>query len=241
MPYRVSRSRLARGRRAIRRYGAARKIQRAFRRRRYRRRVPIGMPAKQKVRLKYVETITLNPGVAGVANHYFSCNGMYDPNITGVGHAPLYFSQYMSNYDHYQVIGSAMKVTQMPTSGSDKTPAVWGIMMDNNTTFSYTDAAQIIESNQGKNRWRLGSASTHASLNNNGTNPRCYAKFSAKKQLGDLSDKHEGSVTSNPTDQYFYSIWCANPGVGTDPETMAFMVEISYIAILKEPKYVAQS
>lgn len=204
-------------------------------------RLPTGMPAKKLVKLKYVDNIELNPGAGAPVTHYFSANGMFDPNITGVGHQPLYFDQWMSNYEHYQVIGSSIRITQMPTSGTEKTPALWGCILDNNTTFSYTTVEQVVEANQGKGKFRMGSASALTGYNHKGQNPRMIRKFSAKKFLGDLSDKHEGSATSNPTDQGFFGIWCGSPANTSAPQPLQFMVEISYIALLKEAKFVAQS
>lgn len=203
-----------------------------------RRRIPTGMPNKKLVKLKYVSTATLNPSSTVPDYKYFSCNGMYAPEIFG-GHQPLYLDQWLANYDHYIVIGSSIRVTQMPTTNVEGTPALWGIILDDETTFSYTSAAQIIESNQGRVFRQCTNALT--GTNTYGSNPRLIRKFSAKKMLGDLSDKHEGSATSNPTDQMYYGLWCASPSGSSDPGQMEFMVEISYIALLKEPKFIAQS
>lgn len=230
MPYRIRHKRKT-----------ANKIRKALIRfnRRRRRRIPQGMPTKKLVKLKYATTVSLNASASTPNYKYFSCNGMYAPEIVG-GHSPLFYNQWMSNYDHYQVIGSSMRVTQVPTGASNSNPALWGIILDDETTFSYTNAAQIVESNQGRNFRQCQNGSS--GLNTNGRNPRLIKKFSAKKHLGDLSDKHEGSATSNPTDQMFYGLWVASPDTGaTDPNNMTFMVEISYIAILKEPKFIAQS
>lgn len=230
--------------RARQRANAARRRarERALARKAARKLIPVGMPASQVVKLKYVATFTLNPTASGPDYKYFSANGMRYPEVSElIGHAPLYFEQFMANYDHYQVLGSSIRVTQLPFTSDSKNPAVWGIIKDDETTFSYTNAAQVIESNQGKGKYRLGSASVNTSTNTNGRQPKMICKFSAKKELGDLSDKHEGGANANPIDQMYFGIWAASVGGATDPDTLSFMAEISYIAKLKEPKFIAQS
>lgn len=235
-------------RRAIRRQGMAKKIQRFFRnRRKYRRykKIPIGMPAKKLVKLKYVDEVQLNPLTSGIQAYYFSANGMYDPNITGVGRQPRYFDETMIGYDHYQVIGSKIKVTQVPfhnaeSAVSSDRPCVWGVTLQDTATLQNIDALSMIESNRNKGQWRMGS-SILTGLHTKGRTPVVYRGFSAKKFLGDLSDKHEGSKTSNPSDQAFFGVWAGAPLSGVDPGTVAFIVEIVYTAILKEPTYVPRS
>ena len=53
--------------------------------------------------LRYVENFTLNPGMLGATVNVFSMNGLFDPNITGIGHQPMYFDNYMGIYGRYRV------------------------------------------------------------------------------------------------------------------------------------------
>ena len=69
------------------------------------------IPKQLYNRLKYAETINVPIGVGGTGNYLYSCNGMYDPNITGTGHQPMYFDQFTAMYDHYTVLKSMMKAT----------------------------------------------------------------------------------------------------------------------------------
>ena len=102
------------------------------------RRLPaIGMSSKKKVRLRYVTEITLNASGVGLSAHYFSANGMFDPDVTGTGHQPLYYDQWMVNYEHYQVLGSKIKVTALPSQNAGSTPGVFGVVLDNNTSIQH--------------------------------------------------------------------------------------------------------
>lgn len=204
--------------------------------------IPYGMPKTNIVKLKYVDNISINPAAVGLTSHYFSANGMYDPDITGIGHQPLFFDQFMASYDHYRVIGSSIKVTQTPVAGTGSdTPCLWGVIVDDNTFITYADAASLIESNQSGGKFSMGSRGL-SGINSEGKNPTITQNVSVKKYFGgDLTSVHEGDKTANPADQVYYGIWAGSADNITDPTTIYLMVEISYIAILKEPHFVAQS
>jgi len=54
----------------------------------------------------YVEQTTIAL-TGGVFNYCFwSCNGLWDPNVTGTGTQPLYFDQLSAIYNHYTVVSS---------------------------------------------------------------------------------------------------------------------------------------
>ena len=225
---------------------AVKALQRRFRRRR--RRVkklpPVGMPAKKLVRLRYCDEIRLDPVAGGIATYNFSANGMYDPDITAVlGHQPLYFDQYMANYDHFTVIGSKIKVTAVPTGNgmsSQQVPLAFGVNLSDDTTFQYTSLAQIIESNQNKGMWRSAN-NVLTGANTKGKAPLITRKFSAKKFFQNaLADSNKGTVATNPSDQAYYQIWACSVD-SNDPSPTVFMVELEYIALLTEPKFIARS
>lgn len=204
-------------------------------------RIPYGMPPTNMIKLKFATSVNLNPAAGIMTSHYFSANGMQDPDISGFGHQPLFFDQYMASYDQYRVVGSSIKVTQLPeaTSGS-VTPVLWGVILDDNTSLTYTTASALIESNQSKGVFRIGSQVSTAA-HEAGKEPSLVCNFSAKKHFGDLNSTHDGTKSTNPTDQAYYGLWCTGVGGVGDPPTMTFMVEISYVAIIKEPHFVAQS
>lgn len=69
------------------------------------------MPERCLARHKYKEVISLSQSYAASdmdtnARALFRCNGMYDPNETGVGHQPRFFDEMSGFYDRYRVIGS---------------------------------------------------------------------------------------------------------------------------------------
>mgnify|MGYP000664889043 CR=1 FL=1 len=63
---------------------------------------------------------SVNPGLGGLANSVvFSANGLYDPDLTGVGHQALGFDQYMAMYDHYTVVGAKIKAWYQNTDSNN--------------------------------------------------------------------------------------------------------------------------
>lgn len=65
-----------------------------------------GFPPKLRATLVYNESVAISITAALQTSYVFACNGLYDPNISGTGHQPLYFDQMMAIYDHYCVINS---------------------------------------------------------------------------------------------------------------------------------------
>ena len=211
---------------------------------RYKKLPPLGMPKKQLVRLKYADEIRLDPVAGGLATYNFSANGMYDPDVTALlNHQPLFFDEKMSAYNHFHVLGSKIKVTCIPTGNgqsSNQVPGAFGVNISDNTVFPYTSFAQIVESNQNKGKYRSYSNSM-SGANTAGRAPSIIQKFSAKKMFANpLADTLKGSVATNPTEQAYFQIWSASVD-SNDPSPTAFLVEVEYIALLTEPKFVAQS
>lgn len=211
----------------------------ARRRRRPRRSLPLaGYPKRKMVRLRYVDEITMDAGAAGIQKHTFSANGMYDTDITGVGHQPHGFDQMMLAYDHYTVLGAKCTVTFIPAVTTPVVPGYFGVFVDDDSTLNYGGAKDLLESAQGKGKIVL------AGNTNDGNHKRVTRYFSAKKFFGKKymvgAEGYRGSTSANPTEGAFFQIWHAAIG-GTDPGAVTMLVEIEFIAMLTEPKYLAQS
>lgn len=194
-------------------------------------------PSKKLVRLKYTENITINPGAAGaIAYHQFSCNGMYDPNRTGVGHQPIGFDQWMSWYDHYHVIGS--KITVYTRSVDTTTDTIVGIYKSDTNSFSPTTAEHACE--------LPGAVYKHLPRTGTGdaTSIKVRSKYSPRKDQSSskvLSDDQlRGDANNDPTEQHYFTIFAAAP-YSADPTTISVWVHIEYLAVFTEPKAPVQS
>lgn len=200
-----------------------------------RRKMTFGMPQSQTVKLRYVDNFTVDPGAGVVGAHFMSANGIYDPNITGTGHQPMYFDQYAAIYQHYVVLGAKITAWASTTSTSNAVPRVWGIYLDDNAgALTSKVASELMELPTTKYSFVNQGAAY-------GTFPvkKLVHTFSARKFFGfkDVKDnKGEfGSVvSSNPIDQAYFAIWAAAQNESDDPAAVQFMVEIDYIVQFSE-------
>lgn len=184
---------------------------------------------KTRVTHKYVEYLQLNPGAVGSpATYVFSANGMFDPNITGVGHQPRGFDQLRVLFDHYHVTKSTCKVTFM-SGASQSISLICGIQLKDDDT-PVSDLLQDME-----NR-------------NVCYGPLPYTSSSLTKQLTfnsksffDIKDRQlYGNGASNPADQAYFIVF-AQPTYSVDSGALDVMVEIVYEATWSEPNDVSAS
>lgn len=192
-------------------------------------------PKTRRFKLRYVENIVMNPGIGSMAVQNFSANGMFDPYITGVGHQPLGFDQYMSMYDHYVVTKSKCTVY---TENSDNQPVVLGVYLNDDTALIPGNVNIMNE--QPNTKWRYLTAFSGSS-----TAGTVTKYFNASKDLGRksvLSDPQlKGSAIANPTEQMFYSIYLGAYDLTIDHNAQELQVVLEYEGYFIEPKDLAQS
>ncbi len=187
-------------------------------------------------KLRYSDSVILNAPTAAAVNHFFSANGMFDPDITGIGHQPLGFDQYMLMYDHYKVIGSKITITPLGNPGTDTADnqQIITLSLDDDITAN-TNIHNMIE--QGLVSWRL--------LNPGGSSaPRSLTKgFSQKRYFSNrkAAETMVGSVSANPSEQAFFNIGTAALNGSGDPVSIAVLVVIDYIVSFTERKTLASS
>lgn len=197
---------------------------------------PLGY--KQAVKLRYVETITVDPATGVVSDTVFSANGLYDPNVSGTGHQPYGFDQLMAMYNHYTVVGS--KATLRAINNQSLLPAYFALLLRDSATSltgSYTDVLMEQPGNRMKLTAPLGSQG-----------PSIIRKtFSAKrffsKNRGAIVEDSNlrGDVANNPLEQAFYHAIVA-PNLTTDNlGTQSYQMVIDFYAVFTEPKILPQS
>lgn len=181
--------------------------------------------------LRYTEQRVVS-AVSGFAAYQYTANGMYDPNITGVGHQPLYYDQLTLIYNHYTVLRSRFKITPgVPTDRPSSCSAV--IYIDDDTTVhSNIDTAA-----------EMPSATKIVTWNPPASNiPTLYKAWSAVDTFGPnpmANDNLQGSTSANPTEQSYFTFVFFQSGT----ETFGFtaVVEIEYDVVWDELKTIASS
>ena len=194
---------------------------------------------KTVAKLRYVDTISINPGSAAIASHVFRANSIFDPDSTGTGHQPLMRDEYALLYDNYRVISSKIKVT-LVTSGvaGNVVPCLFGVYRDKDTTLSYTLGTSIIEDMRNKGGWNLGGAAAFVA-----ERLKTSTSFNAKSFLSVEGASHATSQAANPAagqDSAFFQVWASSVS-GNDPGSIEFLVQIDYVVEFSDPLVVTPS
>ncbi len=187
-------------------------------------------------KLRYVTNIIINPGAASdLAEHLFSANGCFDPDVTGTGHQPLGFDQHMLFYDHYKVKSSKLTASILPSTFSE-VGYVAGIYLDDNNTAS-TDSNNLIE--QGLTSYKVMTAGT-------GVQAHVIKKsfnalnFFSKNQVN--TNSMIGTESANPSDQAYFKVFLQSINTGSvDVGATKLLIVIDYIVDFFERKTLASS
>lgn len=195
------------------------------------------VPQKMVTKLRYADTFDLNPSAVSqaVASHIFSANGLYDPNITGVGHQCRGFDQLMTLYDHYVVLGAKATFT-FDNSGNEDSMYCGIALRDSSTSIGTLNSCR--ESGSVRQTITPGTGSRPTVISYK-LNP---SKFLGRSRA--MSDPElKGSDSANPTEQCYFHAFCAKTDQvsGLDPIAVHCGVVIDYIVALIEPKQPAQS
>lgn len=178
-------------------------------------------------KLKYAEYVTVS-SVSGESHYVFSCNGMFDPNASGVGHQPMGFDQMMAIYDHYTVLNSSIKVT---------------VLTENQRAIT----TSIHVSDSGLDIGKTRSIETTGSRNSVSLHPFGEIKsvmqwFNAKDFFGANVENNflmRGSAAANPQEQAFFVIKLFDPSLTS--ESISVLVEMEFTSSWSEVKDLPES
>lgn len=104
---------------------------------------PTGIPDRMKMRLRYVQNVSIAPLAAHFQDYIFRGNSAFDPDFTGVGHQPYYFDQYSALYNKYRVYGSSIRVDVVNQSGVMATSVIVVPHSENTGLTSISQAAEL--------------------------------------------------------------------------------------------------
>ncbi len=187
---------------------------------------------KVYVTLRYHDFIILNPSAGLPDSHIFSANGLFDPNITGIGHQPRGFDQIMQLYINYTVLSSS--ITVRFAGGTLNADEIVGINLRDSDVIA-TSANDYIEGRHNTNQVFSVSGGRPPVLSY-GMNSSSY--FTIKDPLSE--DNLKGDSSKNPLTENFFAIF-VSPLDGTDLGTTNCSVEITYNVCFSEPETPSQS
>lgn len=200
----------------------------------------LGLPEFQKVTLRYVEVISIDPAGSGVvASYAFRANSIYDPNYTSSGHNPSGWNQIAPFYERCHVIRSKCRLEYTPTGTSTSVYAAKCALtcdpdLRNSTDYvSYTD---FIE----KARSKLITVGNYYNNGNYGVmpyylyayfNPRIICAQTDDEYLADTANSctYTGDIPDEGNIAYFNIDLCDING--GNPDAMTFTVTIDYTCV----------
>jgi len=180
---------------------------------------------------RYSEQILLNPGTFLTAGVY-SANGMFDPNISGIGHQPLLFDQMSALYNHYTVLSAKISVAFMTSGDTASTNSYIVALRTSSGTTVETNVDRLMES--GEALW------TYIGQGNGGNSLAVLKKrnnlnkFFGHRVMNE--DDNAGSISTNPAEQAYFHVTAGSFADGIDVDPINCVVTIDYDAIWHEPK-----
>lgn len=185
---------------------------------------------KQFIRTKtiYSDWFTIDPPIASAGVYVFSANGLYDPNITGVGHQVNGFDQFMALYNEYIVLGSTIKVVARNIDTA--LPTCVGVFLEDAPTTT-TDWRKYIESGNGV--WTCIEGTSNSNAIRTLSHSADISKFSTQSIFNE--DSFIGTASTNPDDQhYFHIVAWPHDGV-SNCGGVQFQIEIRYDVVYRDP------
>lgn len=188
--------------------------------------IPRGLfPAgKFKMSMTYRDDWNLNAISADVPySAYFSCNSIYDPDRSGVGHKVKDLDQVSVYYQHYTVLGSKVKVDFI---NDDVTPMLCFInKVDSTTPTDMNDVHELLEAKGSK----------HCLLDSSGRNKTITHTYSKKNTWGrSATDKLTAAINASPADEIFYQVSALNAISAGAPVNVPIIITLDYIVLFTE-------
>lgn len=156
----------------------------------------------------------------------FRANGMYDPDISGVGHQPYGFDQLMAMYRRYEVLSSRIQVEIHTSSINTGIPIVAFIScMDPSRTLEGVVPELLMERNDVKSK-TIQNGAGHPGVT------KLSETYSVKKFFGNAfrngDDTLQGTASADPTRHVDYVVGAAPWVSSSNPAAVQMLVRISY-------------
>lgn len=193
-----------------------------------------GFPKQLHMKHSYVEGISISGTSGSIGKHFYRCNGMFDPNMTGAGHQPMYFDQVGAIYDHFTVLRSKLTAQFALGAGSTATVCVAGMYIDDDTTSTPATYQGCCEQN----------SSVYSEITLAPETPiRMTKSWDAKQAFGgDVMDNDnlQGTSAADPTEQQLWVLFGQDLNVAAN-FTLYVLVTIEYDVIWDELKNIDSS
>lgn len=187
---------------------------------------PLLKDSFQSTHIYFEPLVTLNPGSGLAAVYVFSANGLYDPNISGVGHQAMGFDQMSALYQEYLVKGCYVKAQFVNSEAA--AGAIVGFAFTQ-TASSSADIRQYIENGNCYYTVVGSSGGKDCATVTGGMDISKMAGFNV-----DSGSEYAGGQTYNPTAQIYCHVFALGI-TGGDPGQTQASVELRYEGEWRRP------
>jgi hypothetical protein len=199
------------------------------------RQIGFPFPKSNRMRMRYVESITAFSNTGAIATVPLGMNCLYDPFLGIGGHQPMGFDQAMVYYVNALVERSRISVTATCIDSSLNVPVKFGLFITSDSSFNYTNWGTIQES-----------GSKVSTLITQSTKPvRCSGKYSGPKalfgqDLGQLAQQ-ANSTSANPIRVAYCHLWVQSVDTSSTSDNILFDVVVDYDVKLTEVVQISPS
>lgn len=172
------------------------------------------VPSEMMMIVRYCSVLN---STGTLLNHVFVANGLYDPDLSGIGHQPKGFDQMMALYERYDCLRSTIQVKLANTG----TVPIVMVCLPKKDTSAATEVTGPIEApfsvhalTGSKEANSLATVTNHVDI----------AKFTGRNRA-DLS--YTGSASANPAQAVYWAVVLESVG-GIDTHAAHWMVTIDY-------------
>jgi len=178
------------------------------------------LPVADKVytRLRYSDGISFTCTLADTIYPYTYQTSIYDPDLSGVGHQPMWRDMYAAQFNRYRVNGIAYKIYVKNTNAVNM--AIF-LVQHSSVTTTDTNINTALERNATK-RVYLDSPSNKSNIIKGYLN---VAKvFGLSRQAFTADDQYDALVTANPAKMGYLHLMA----LGRAPAILNVQVELTY-------------
>lgn len=194
--------------------------------------------------LHYYTTISVDGSPANMVAAgiwQFSANCLYDPDVTGIGHQPMYYDNFMEVFKKYRVRKAYIKATVVnhtvntATANSTGTVttqpnyayrlAIWNDATSGSTVQYPTDFGTLIEEGGRNVKWRFVGPSLTGKL------PSLSHSQVPAQQIGvDSKDPSiSGTVNTCPSSSAYFYVGVAAADATTNVPYVSIAIKITYV------------
>lgn len=187
----------------------------------------LGFPRENIVKMRYCDWLTMSSTTGIMQKYYFSATSIYDPDLSGTGHAPMMKSFWQTIYNHYEVQSATIKCQFSSRIGA--TPAVVVGIFTADAAHSINDWNTLAE--QGRGQYK-SIAGYNVDANTVGASYNRTKFFS--KSMGHKDTK--ALMTADPADNCLFNLYLQSQDKSSTSSLFDVKVTIDYVVRVFEPK-----